>query len=96
MFHAQPPYGNATQVKVSLWREQNRCYLAVIDNNPQTSVTPSVETSSKKRSSGGYGTKIMETIALELPQGAWERTIIPDGGMKVQLSWNFSFDDSHH
>ncbi|WP_019508162.1 CHASE2 domain-containing protein [Pleurocapsa sp. PCC 7319] len=95
LFHAQPPYGNATQVKVSLWREQNRCYLAIIDNNCQTSVTPSVETSTKRRSSGGYGTKIMETIALELPQGAWERTIIPDGGIKVQLAWNFSFDDSH-
>ncbi len=91
LFHAQPPHGNATQVKVSLWRKQNRCYLVVIDNNSQTSVSSSVETSPQRRSSGGYGTKIMETIALELPEGAWERTIIPEGGMKVKLSWDFNF-----
>ncbi len=91
LFHAQPPHGNATQVKVSLRRKQNRCYLVVIDNNSQTSVSSSVETSPQRRSSGGYGTKIMETIALELPEGAWERTIIPEGGMKVKLSWDFNF-----
>lgn len=91
IFHAQPPYGQATQVKISLWRNQNRCYLIVTDNNSQTSVNSLGENTSKRRSSGGYGTKIMETITSELPEGAWSRTMLPEKGTKVQLSWDLSF-----
>ena len=89
MFHAQTPHGNATEVRVSLWREQNQCYLVITDNNSQTSVNLPLKNSLKRFYCGGYGTKIMETIASELPEGIWDRTIIPEGGVKVQLSWCF-------
>ena len=91
IFHAQPPYGQATQVKVSLWRNQDRCFLIVTDDNSQTSVSSVVETTAKRHSSGGYGTKIMETIASELPEGSWSRTTISEEGTKVQLSWKLNF-----
>lgn len=91
IFHAQPPYGNATQVKVSLWRKQDLCHLVIVDNNSRTSVNTLAETATQRRSSGGYGTKIMETIASELPEGVWSRTTIPEEGTKVQLSWNLNF-----
>ncbi|MEM7591381.1 MAG: CHASE2 domain-containing protein, partial [Cyanobacteria bacterium P01_A01_bin.83] len=91
IFYAQPPYGQATQVKVSLWRNQDRCFLIVTDDNFQASASSVVETTSQRRSSGGYGTKIMETIASELPQGSWSRTNIPEQGTKIELSWNLSF-----
>lgn len=96
VFHAQAPHGNATQVKVSMWCKQDRCYLIITDNNSQTSVNLSAETPLKQSISKGYGTKIMETIACELPEGAWERTIIPQKGTKVQLSWSLSLKNKIH
>lgn len=91
IFHAQPPYGQASQVKVSLWCKQNRCFLSVTDDNSPRTASLVAETISERRSSGGYGTKIMETIASELPQGSWSRSTVPEQGTKVQLSWVLSF-----
>jgi len=81
--HAQPPNGTATQVSIVLAQEGTQCRL-VIENNGK----PTVE--EKKRKRGGYGTKLMTTIASELPDGAWERVALETGGMRVTLRWSLA------
>ena len=77
--HAQPPHGAATQVIVRLWREANQCHL-MIENN-------GCKLKAGTTQSGSYGTKLMETVASELPGGGWERLALPAGGMRVTLTW---------
>ena len=36
----------------------------------------------------GYGTKIMDTIANELLDGVWEISVLPNGEVRVTLSWH--------
>jgi hypothetical protein len=36
---------------------------------------------------GGYGTKIMDTIANELLNGIWEISVLPNEEVRVTLSW---------
>ncbi len=81
--HAQPPQGNATTVKVSLFREGAECVLMVENDGSFTNG------SATKGHGGGYGTKIMESIAMELPGGKWERFTSANGGMVVKLVWKF-------
>ncbi|MEG4571354.1 CHASE2 domain-containing protein [Microcoleus sp. N3A4] len=84
--HAQPPNGSATQVSVSLTQKDRQCRLAIENNG--TSLTPILlDIPHKKRRSGGYGTKLMKTIAAELPNGAWQRVSLEEGGMRVTLEW---------
>ena len=45
------------------------------------------ESSKQTRISSGYGTKLMNTIAAELPGGYWERVPLSNGGMQVTLTW---------
>jgi signal transduction histidine kinase len=79
--HAQPPFGNATYVKVNLSQKQDKCILEIINDGSKIIPDP------KQRKNGGYGTKLMETIASELPFGHWQRAI--DGNLVyVSLSWN--------
>jgi hypothetical protein len=40
-----------------------------------------------ERRKGGYGTKMMNAIASELPDGVWETSALPDGQVQVTLSW---------
>lgn len=87
LFHAQPPHGDATQVRISLWRSKNRCYLVVADNNSDNSCVSENNKMSEPPQFSGYGTKIMETIASELPGGTWQRVNSPKGGVEVKLSW---------
>ncbi|MDJ0703333.1 MAG: CHASE2 domain-containing protein [Leptolyngbyaceae cyanobacterium MO_188.B28] len=79
MRHAQPPHGGATQVNVRLWREMSQCCLQVENDGFKSGLTPS--------KSGGYGTKLMETVASELPGGSWERVALAEGGIRVKLTW---------
>ena len=84
--HAQPPNGSATQVSVSLTQKDHQCRLAIENNG--TSLTPILlDIPHKKRRSGGYGTKLMKTIAAEIPNGAWQRVPLEEGGMRVTLEW---------
>ncbi|MGF1577043.1 MAG: CHASE2 domain-containing protein [Cyanophyceae cyanobacterium] len=75
--HVQPPKGDATFVTVKLFQSGSQCYLEV--SNDGTEYAPN------KR--GGYGTKAMNTIALDLPQGSWQRIRRPDGITHVELQW---------
>jgi len=81
--HAQPPQGNATTVKVSLFQSSGECSLILENDGYFTDSFVS------KSHGGGYGTKMMETIAMELPGGKWERFTLDDGGMIVKLVWKF-------
>ena len=84
--HAQPPNGTATKVSIYLSQEGPKCRL-VIENNGILPTTDEKDNSDKKRQMGGYGTKIMATIASELPQGTWERLSLETGEMRVSLTW---------
>lgn len=80
--HGQQPHGNATEVVISLWQQGSKCTL-YIENDGLLG-----ENSSSKRPSGGYGTKIMETISQALPGGSWERVILEQGRIGVKLTWD--------
>jgi len=86
--HAQPPYGTAIWVKISLFKQDSQCSL-IIENNSAFELSSS---GNRKPMLGGYGTKMLETIAAELPQGSWQRVTRPDGGMRVTLNWYLNFD----
>lgn len=79
--HAQPPHGIATQVCITLEQQGDRCTL-IIANDAST-----IESTTYGRKKGGYGTKMMDAIASELPDGAWEMLASPDGQVRVTLSW---------
>ncbi|WP_159460627.1 CHASE2 domain-containing protein [Calothrix rhizosoleniae] len=79
--HAQPPQGNATTVKVSLVQSGAECVL-MLENDGSFA-----EGFVSKVHGGSYGTKIMETIATEIPGGKWERFTLADGGMVNKLVW---------
>lgn len=82
--HAQPPNGSATGVTVSLSQVGTQCKLS-IENDAIKSVSPE---SSKQLGAAGYGTKLMATIAAELPGGYWERVPLENGGLQVTLTWS--------
>ncbi|GAC1493401.1 MAG: hypothetical protein NVS2B14_06540 [Chamaesiphon sp.] len=84
--HAQAPNGTATQVAIYLSQEGTQCNL-VIENNGTLLVLTDLEDLDKKLKTGGYGTKLMTTIASSLPNGGWERVPLEKGGMRVTLRW---------
>ncbi len=84
--HAQPPQGTATQVKVSLVRQDRLCTLTI--ENDGEKLDPSIlEITPQQRKRGGYGMKLMQAIAADLPKGAFARIALAEGGMRVQLTW---------
>lgn len=85
--HAQPPHGTARRVTVSLSQSGNRCTLIV--ENDATEPLVSADPTRRSRS-GGYGTKLMATIAAELPDGDWQRLPLAAGGMQVRLDWKLA------
>ena len=87
--HAQPPNGTATQVRIVLSQTGDLCQLVV--ENDGAIVESTID---RQRKSGGYGTKLMATIAAELPQGSWERVALATGGIRVTLNW--SIGQAHH
>ena len=91
--HAQPPQGTATQVQVSLEQQEGKCVLSI--ENDGSIVDPTAfEITPYQRQRGGYGTKLMETIAVELPAGAFEKIALPEGGVRVRLTWNLLFNNT--
>ena len=89
--HAQPPHGAATQVSIHLSQEGVWCSLVV--SNDGTPIEPTVPSSTelnstiRERKDSGYGTKLMATIAAQLPNGDWQRVPLKFGGMQVTLRW---------
>ncbi|MGQ9836377.1 MAG: CHASE2 domain-containing protein [Cyanobacteriota bacterium] len=75
--HVQPPKGDASFVSVSLMQSEHHCCLRVINDGVE--YVPST--------SGGYGSKAMNTIARYLPKGSWHRTHTPEGYTHVELHW---------
>lgn len=86
IYHAQPPNGFATEISVSLTQRGTQCTLLVENNAIQPAASP-LESTNRRKLSGGYGTKLMATIAAELPGGHWERIPRADGGVQVRLIW---------
>ncbi len=84
--HAQPPNGTATEITVSLAQQGIQCTLSV-ENDAIQPEPPTLESTSRRKHSGGYGTKLMATVAAELPGGHWKRIPLADGGMQVILTW---------
>lgn len=82
--HSQPPNGTATTVTVSLSQAETQCTLRVKNDATKSLV---LESTNRRSPNGGYGTKLMATIAAELPNGYWERGSLADGGMQVILTW---------
>ena len=88
--HAQPPHGTATQVIVSLKQQDNQAILTI--ENDGTFLDPKTfEPTAQQRQRGGYGTKLMDTIAAELPDGKIQRISLREGGLRVQLTWKQDF-----
>jgi signal transduction histidine kinase len=85
--HAQPPQGTATQVKVSLVQHDQQCTLSV-ENDGEILDESVLEITTQQRQRGGYGMKLMQAIATDLPNGAFERIALAEGGMRVQLTWH--------
>ncbi|MFB2980199.1 CHASE2 domain-containing protein [Microseira sp. BLCC-F43] len=89
--HAQSPHGIATHVQVSLCQQDRQCTLTI--ENDGAKLEPSIfESSTMPRTRGGYGMKLMKMIAAELPNGTLECVALPEGGVRVQLSWNQAFN----
>ncbi|MDV2994134.1 MAG: hypothetical protein N4J56_003788 [Chroococcidiopsis sp. SAG 2025] len=84
--HAQPPNGSATEISISLTQKRSQCTL-LVENNATRPAAATLESPNRRKSCGGYGTKLMATIAAELPGGHWERISQADGGMQVRLVW---------
>lgn len=99
IYHAQPPHGKATQVKISLHQQDTRCTLTIENDSAQVDAsvferlaTPARSASQMLRTNSGYGMKLMKIIASELPNGTFEPVALPEGGMRIQLAWNQSFN----
>jgi signal transduction histidine kinase len=88
--HAQPPHGTATQVMVSLKQRGDQAML-IIENNGAFLDPKTFETTDQQRQRGGYGTKLMDTIAAELPDGNIRRIFLKEGGLHIQLTWKQFF-----
>ncbi len=84
--HVQPPKGDATFVRIQLSQTGSDCCLEVTNNG--------AEFAPNRR--GGYGTKAMNTIARDLPQGSWQRIHRPDGITCVELRWQMPDPDRGH
>ena len=88
--HAQPPHGTATQVIVSLKQQDNQAILT-IENDGAFLDAKAFEPTDQQRQRGGYGTKLMNTIAAELPDGTIQRIFFKEGGLRIQLTWKQVF-----
>lgn len=85
--HAQPPHGTATQITVTLEQQNTHCTLTL--ENDGAPINPAVfEPTPQQRQRGGYGTKLLDTIAAELPEGSLQRIPLEAGGLCVRLTWN--------
>lgn len=87
----------ATKLRVELAQTGALACLVVENDGPaqlpaseQSATVLTPEGSPDDPARGGYGTKVMNTIASELLAGKWERVFMPDGGARVVLLWQMS------
>lgn len=99
IYHAQPPHGKATQIRVSLHQEDTRCTLTIENDGAQVESfrferlgNAHASQSQMLRTNSGYGMKLMTIIASELPHGTFEPIALLEGGMRIQLAWNQFFN----
>jgi CHASE2 domain-containing sensor protein len=92
IYHAQPPHGKATQVRVSLHQDDTRCTLTIENDGAKVESFRFERLSQMLRTNSGYGMKLMKIIASELPNGTFEPVALPEGGIRIQLAWNQSFN----
>ncbi|HIK41285.1 CHASE2 domain-containing protein [Thermoleptolyngbya sp. M55_K2018_002] len=89
MRHAQQPYGRASWVEVCLEQQGEQCKLAIANDgvyvSGNTSKPPNHLADDLPK---GTGTKTMETIAISLDNGRWQRTLSPEGLLRVELFWS--------
>ena len=78
--HVHPPRGTGTYMQVQLSQQDRCCQLRV--ENDGVEILPA-----KK---GGYGTKAMNTIAQQLPDGQWQRVHTPESLTIVTLTWSMT------
>jgi signal transduction histidine kinase len=81
--HAQSPYGNATYVRIVLKQSTDHCLL-MIQNDGANGSDLAIPSSQRGK---GQGTKLMATLAAELPDGAWSREFLANGVVYVTLKW---------
>ncbi|NBD15052.1 MAG: CHASE2 domain-containing protein [Cyanobacteria bacterium] len=82
IYHALPPHGTATYIKVALsWQTKGEL---VIEND-------GVQILSSAQKSTGYGSRLMESVATKLPQGHWERNFLFQKKVRVRLVWEHRF-----
>jgi signal transduction histidine kinase len=87
ILHAQPPHGTATQITLTLEQQNTHCTLTL--ENDGAPLDPAVfDPTPQQRQRGGYGTKLLDTIAAELPEGSLQRIPLEAGGLCVRLTWN--------
>ncbi len=88
MRHAQQPYGRANWVEVYLEQQGEHCRLAIANDGVNVSGSTSKPLDQvADHLPKGTGTKTMETIAISLDGGRWQRTLSPEGILQVELSW---------
>lgn len=75
--HVQPPRGNGTYVTVVLSQREQQCCLEIVNDGEE--LGPARK--------GGYGSKVMNTIAQGLPGGSWRRHRLVTGETRVELQW---------
>lgn len=81
IYHARPPHGHGSYLKVSLcWKQA--CELTIENDGVQGSFS---------QIEPGYGTRLMARVASELPHGYWERKILAHGTIRVRLVWQHNF-----
>ncbi len=80
--HVQPPKGNGTYMAVILSQTDQQCLLEIVNDGEE--LGPARK--------GGYGSKVMNTIAQGLPGGSWRRHRLPTGETRVELQWTMPQD----
>ncbi|MGI0480473.1 CHASE2 domain-containing protein [Geminocystis sp. CENA526] len=80
--HAQPPYGNATYVEIILKQKDDFIFLEIINDG--------IELTKNERVNGGYGCKLMEIVAMDLPEGNYHKKI-EKNLYYVCLSWKMLY-----
>lgn len=89
MRHAQQPYGRANWVEVCLEQQGEQCKLAIANDGVDVSGNTSKPLDQlADHLPKGTGTKTMETIAISLDGGRWQRTLSPEGILRVELFWS--------
>lgn len=82
--HSQIPYGNASIVTIKLTRVMFNMNLFIENNGCNIQL----HAKDKYSNLNTFGTQCNNNIANRLPNGIWSREFLPNGVVKVSLSWS--------